>query len=591
MRASHLLQAAALCAAVAAPSAAQTNAYYQHNLVSDTSGIADFTDPNLVNPWGIDFSATGPFWVNDAGTGLSTVYSSNGAVSTLKVTVPPSAGGKSPSAATGIVFNATGGFQIQGHAPNFIFCTQDGAISGWASAVNATVAQLMVDNSASGAVYDGIAVSSRTASGPGPYLYAANFHSGNIDVFDTDYKPTKLSGTFSDPSVPSGFAPFNITNLGGKLYVTYAKQDSNQQYDVGGIGNGYVAVFDLNGNLLQHLISAGQLDSPWGVAFAPANFGTFGGDLLVGNFENGAINAYDPTSGNFIGTLKDPSGNPIQISGLWALVAGNGGSGGDANAVYFAAGLGNQQHGLLGSIQAAPIITSSSVGNGASGANIIAPNTWISIFGANLAATTRNWTTKDFVNGKLPNALDGVSVMVNGKPAYVYYVSPKQIDALCPVETSPGAPVSVQVSSNGLAGNTASVPDMPYSPAMFFFKVPYIAAVHSDNVTPIGPTTLFPNLSTPAKAGESIVIYATGFGDTAPEVPDGSVTTGKLNLATPATVLIGGNPAQVVFAGVTAPGIYQFNVTVPSSTPSGDNPVQIMIGSFSTPSGAMITVQ
>ena len=350
-------------------------------------------------------------------------------------------------------------------------------------------------------------------------------------------------------------------------------------------------MFDLNGNLLQHLISGGTLNSPWGVAIAPANFGAFANDLLVGNFEDGLINAFDPATGNFLGSLQDPNGNNIRISGLWALIVGNGGNGGDPNAVYFAAGIGGEQHGLLGSIQAAPVISSNSVGNAADGVGIIAPNAWISVYGANLAATTRGWTTKDFVNNSLPTALDGVSVMVNGKPAYVAYVSPKQLNVLAPDEVSPAGPVTVQVSSNGLAGGTASVPDMPYSPACFFFKAPYVAALHSDNVTPIGPTTLFPNSSTPAKAGETISIYATGFGETNPPLTNGVVSTGRLNLAILPVVMIGGNSATVAFAGVTSPGVYQFNVTIPSNTPSGDNPVMISIGSFVTPSGAMITVQ
>jgi uncharacterized protein (TIGR03437 family) len=243
-------------------------------------------------------------------------------------------------------------------------------------------------------------------------------------------------------------------------------------------------------------------------------------------------------------------------------------------------------------LQAAPVITSSSVGNAADGAGIIAPNTWISIYGANLAATTRSWTTKDFVNNSLPTALDGVSVMVDGKPAYVGYVSPKQLNVLAPDEVSPAGPVSVQVSSNGLAGSTASVPDMPYSPACFFYKTgPYVAALHSDNVTPVGPTTLFPNSSTPAKPGETISIYATGFGETNPQIANGAVFPGRLNLVMLPVVTIGGANAQVVFAGVTAPGLYQFNVTVPTSASSGDNPVMISIGSFATPSGGMITVQ
>lgn len=592
MRILRLFSAAALCtfAAASAPAATPGNAYYQHNLVADTTGVADFTDPNLVNPWGIATSATSPFWVNDAGTGLSTVYSSNGTVSTTKVTVPPSAAGKSPSAATGIVFNGVGGFAVAtGHNPNFIFCTADGAISGWSSAVNPTNGVLMVDNSSSGAIYYGLAISSGTV---GPYLYAANFHSGKIDVFDTNYKPATLAGGFVDSKVPAGFAPFNIWNLGGKLYVTYAMQDANKQFDVAGAGNGYVAIFDLNGNLLQHLISGGSLNAPWGVAIAPAYFGAFANDVLVGNFGDGAINAFDPATGNSLGSLQDPNGNTIHISGLWALIAGNGGNGGDPNAVYFAAGTGNQQHGLLGSLQAAPVITSSSVGNAADGQAIITPNSWISIYGANLAATTRMWATKDFVNSALPTTIDGVSVMVNGSPAYVGYVSPKQLNVLTPPGTSPSGPVAVQVTSNGLTGDIGDVPDQPYSPACFFFNDgPYVAALHSDNVTPVGPTTLFPNSSVPAKPGETIAIFGNGFGPTNPQVASAALNTGKLPLASQVTVLIGGVAAQQSFAGLVSPGLYQFNVTVPAATPNGDNPVLIQIGSFSSPTGALITVQ
>jgi uncharacterized protein (TIGR03437 family) len=293
-----------------------------------------------------------------------------------------------------------------------------------------------------------------------------------------------------------------------------------------------------------------------------------------------------------LGTLQDPNGVNIHIPGLWALINGNGGNGGDPNAVYFAAGPGGEQHGLLGSLQAAPVISSSSVGNAADGVAVIAPNSWISIYGANLAATTRSWTTKDFANNALPTGLDGVSVMVNGKPAYVGYVSPKQINVLTPDEVSPAGPVAVQVSSNGLTGNTGSVADMPYSPACFFYKTgPYVAALHSDNVTPVGPTTLFANSSTPAAKGETVSIYATGFGETNPALTNGAVSTGKLNLATPPVVSIGGVNAQVTFAGVTAPGLYQFNVTIPATVPSGDNAVMISVGSFSTPAGGMITVQ
>jgi uncharacterized protein (TIGR03118 family) len=568
------------------------NAYVQHNLVADTAGVADFTDPQCINPWGIAASATGPMWVNLAGTGLSVVYQASGSPTTTRVTVPPSAGGKSPSVATGIVFNGVGGFAIAtGRNPNFIFTTQDGTISAWNSAVDATHGILKVDNSASGAVYDGLAISSGPA---GPYLYAPNFHTGKIEVYDTNYAAVTLAGSFADPSVPDGFAPFNIWNIGGKLYVTYAKQDAAKKFDVGGVGNGYVAIFDLNGNLLQHLISGGPLNSPWGVAIAPPNFGAFGGALLVGNFQDGLINAFDPSSGALLGTLQDPNGNPIKIPGLWALWVGNGGTGGDPNTIYFAAGVGGQQHGLLGSLQGAPVISASSIANAADGQTVIAPNTWISIYGANLAATTRNWTTKDFANNRLPTALDNVTVTINGETTYVYYVSPKQLNVLAPVDIPVGGPVTIQVSNSGLAGTSANIPAMPYSPAPFFFKTgPYIAAVHSDNVTPVGPASLFPNSSVPAKPGEKIVIYGTGFGDTNPAVNNGQVTypSSGLPLATTPVVFIGNTQAQVTFAGVSAPGLYQFNVTVPSTAPDGDVLCNIQIGSFSTPPGGVIAVQ
>ena len=591
MRVLNILRAALVCAAATLPVPAATpaNAYYQHNLVSDTAGVADFTDPNLINPWGIATSATSPFWVNDAGTGLSTVYTSSGSVSTTHAIVAPSAAGTSPAPATAIVVGISGSFAVgPSHFSSFIFCTQDGAISGWSSAQDATHAILEVDMSSAGAVFDGLAISSGTV---GPYIYAADFHNAKIDVFDGNWKPVS-SMSFTDPNVPAGFAPFNIWNLSGKLYVTYAKQDANKHFDQAGAGNGYVAIFDLNGNLLQHLISGGPLNSPWGVAIAPANFGAFASDLLVGNFGDGTINAFDPSTGNYLGTLQDPNGNTIHLSGLWALIVGNGGSGGDPNAVYFAAGIGAEQHGLLGSLQAAPVLSSDAVSNAADGMPVIAPNMWVSIYGANLAATTRSWTTKDFVNNALPTSLDGVSVMVNGKQAYVGYVSAKQLNVLTPVDTPAGAPVSVQVSSNGLTGGSTTVPDMPYSPACFFYKTgPYVAALHSDNVTPVGPTTLFPNSSTPAKPGETVSIYATGFGDTNPQVANGAVTTGRLPLATTPVVTIGGVTAQVAFAGVTAPGLYQFNVTIPSSTPNGDAAVMISVGSFATPAGGLITVQ
>ncbi|HWC96998.1 MAG TPA: TIGR03118 family protein [Candidatus Sulfopaludibacter sp.] len=573
------------------------NAYLQHNLVADQPGIADFTDPNLVNPWGIYTSATSPFWVSEAGTGLSTVYntatSTNGifSVTTTKAIIPPSAKGASPATVTGGIANATGGFQIQGKGVNFIFVTADGTVSGWGSTIDATHAQLMVDNSSSGAVYYGLAVSATTTNSA-PQLYAANFKTGGIDVFDTAYKPVTLPGTpFVDPQVPAGYAPFNIWNLGGKLYVMWAKQNTGKNFAVPGVGNGAVSIFDLSGNLLQHVATGGTLNAPWGVAIAPATFGAFAGDLLIGNFGDGTIDAFDPKTGAFLGALADQNGNTIAISGLWALIAGNGGSGGDPNAIYFSAGTGNQQHGLLGSLQAAPVVTASGVANAAGGVSGIASNTYVTITGASLAPVTRVWAASDFTGGtKLPTSLAGVTVTVNGKPAYVNYISTKQINVLTPVDTTTG-PVQVVVNNNGLASASITATMQTFSPAFFLFKDgKSVAAVH-DGGTLVGAATLYAGESLPAQPGEVIALYGTGFGATTPAISDGSVVTAPQTAATIPTVTIGGVTSQVVYAGQIASGLYQINVTVPASTADGDQPVVASVGGFSSSSTAIVTVK
>jgi uncharacterized protein (TIGR03118 family) len=573
------------------------NAYLQHNLVADQPGVADFTDPNLVNPWGMYTSATSPFWVSDAGTGLSTVYSTatntNGifSISTTKAIVPPSAKGASPSAATGGIANATGSFQIQGKGVNFIFVTADGTVSGWGSTIDATHAQLMVDNSSSGAVYYGLAVSATTTNAA-PLLYAANFKTGGIDVFDSAYKPVTLPGTpFVDPQVPAGYAPFNIWNLGGKLYVMWAKQNTNKNFAVSGVGNGAVSIFDLNGVLVQHVATGGTLNAPWGVAIAPANFGAFSNDLLVGNFGDGTIDAFDPKTGAFVGALADQNGNPIAISGLWALLAGNGGSGGDVNAIYFAAGTGNQQHGLLGSLQAAPVLTATSVTNAAGGVTGIGPNTFVTITGASLAPVTRNWALSDLPGGnKLPTSLGGVSVTVNGKPAYVSYISTKQINVLTPVDTTTG-PVQVVVNNNGLASNSVTATMQAVSPAFFLFKDnKSVAALHAGGAL-VGAATLYAGDSVPAAPGEIIAVYGTGFGATNPAFTDGGVVAAPQTLAATPTVTIGGVTTQVVYAGQVASGVYQLNVLVPASTADGDAAIVATAGGVSSSATATVNVK
>ncbi len=577
-----------ILSAVTVPAA---NQYLQHNLVADLAGAgADHVDANLVDPWGICTSATSPFWISDAGTGLSTLYTSYGVPNaTTKPAVPATGAAVAGGRPTGCVNNATAATFLvpgaTGSAATFLFVTENGSISGWSSAVNAAQAIVMVDNSAKGAVYKGLAIA--TPTGGTPRIYAANFNSGAIDVYDSTWQAVSLPNSFSDPAVPAGFAPFNIQALGGKLYVAYAKQNATKRADVAGAGNGYVSVFDLNGALLTHLISAGNLNSPWGLALAPAGFGDFANNLLVGNFGDGTINAYNPTTGAFVATLQDAKGANIAISGLWGLRAGNGGNGGDVNAIYFAAGTGGEQHGLFGSLQAAPSVAANAVANAASYVTTISPGGFVAITGTNLAATLRTWTTTDFVGGKLPTSIDGVSATVNGKPAYIYYVSPSQIDLIPAADTTQGA-VQVVVSNNGLASATTTATMATYAPGFFLAKNSYIAATHADG-TLIGPTTLFPNNSTPAKAGETISLYATGLGAATP-TQEGILVTAPVPTAVQPTVTVNGAAATVTYSGLSSAGLNQVNIVVPAGTPAGDQAVVLTIGGVKSQSGAIISV-
>ncbi len=332
--------------------------YQQENLVSDLPNIAQVQDTNLVNPWGLSHGPTTPWWVSDNGKGVSTLYDGNGTPVNplspgsppLVVTIPPPAGGTT-AAPTGNVFNGTSGFVVTegllSGPSRFIFATEDGTISGWNPTVDQTHAILAVDNSASEAIYKGLAIGS---NGSGTFIYATNFHAGTIDVFNSNFAPATLSGFFTDPKIPIGYAPFGIQNISGKLYVTYALQDENKEDDVAGPAHGFVDVFDTSGNLLQRLILHGRLNSPWGLALAPADFGLFSNALLVGNFGNGRINAYDLNTGEFLGQLRDQSNAPITIDGLWALGFGNDAAAGKHNELFFTAGLNDEADGLFGKI-------------------------------------------------------------------------------------------------------------------------------------------------------------------------------------------------------------------------------------------------
>ena len=330
-------------------SAATIDSFSQTNLTSDLSGVANNTDPLLVNPWGIVASSTSPFWIADNGSGMSTVYNGAGqpfpTASPLQVTIP-GPGNSGLGAPDGIVFNGT---PANFGGSHFIFATEDGTVDAWTSGASAAQP---VDISATGAVFKGLAIA-------GNDLYVTNFNAGTIDVFNSSFAPITVPGGFSDPSLPAGYAPFNIAFINGELYVTYAVQDGAKHDDVAGPGNGIIDVFNTSGVLQQRLVSnGGALNSPWGLAIAPAGFGPFGGDLLVGNFGDGTINAYDPTTGMFLGTLDNANGNPIVNLGLWGLSFGNGSQGTSMNTLYFTAGIPGpdmvESHGLFGSLDPTP---------------------------------------------------------------------------------------------------------------------------------------------------------------------------------------------------------------------------------------------
>ncbi len=351
MQRNRSLRILTLCSALLTPlglaSPAQATLFTVTNLVTDdqTANPALLTDQNLVNAWGVSYSATSPFWVSDNGKGVSTLYSVNPATNAptaqaLVVTIPKAGN------VTGQVFNANSGSgAFNGDA--FLFVSEDGTISGWRGALGTTAEVLQV--ASSGDVYKG---ATTAAINSNYYLYAANFHSGSIDVLKGNSGAPDLTGNFIDPTLPVGYAPFNIQNINGELYVTYAKQDASKIDDLAGAGNGIVSVFDLQGSFLGRVATGGSLNSPWGLAIAPASFGTLAGALLVGNAGDGTVNVFDLSTNGFVGQLLGSGGDPLAIDGLWSLIAGNGGGGGSPQSIYFSAGPDGATHGLFGVISA-----------------------------------------------------------------------------------------------------------------------------------------------------------------------------------------------------------------------------------------------
>ncbi|HEU4374311.1 MAG TPA: TIGR03118 family protein [Telluria sp.] len=341
----------------AAPVHADSHRYQQRNLVADTAGAkAENVDPHLVNPWGIAFNPFGVVWVSDNHTGLSTLYDGDGHPQSLVVTIPPAIAGRTGSP-TGIVFNGSASFVVTvgklSGPGRFLFASEDGVISAWAPAVDATNAiRVFPITINSDAVYKGLAIG---ADGTRALLYATDFHNNRVDVFDSSFTRVTLAGKpFVDPNLPQGYAPFGIQAIGGDLYVTYARQDSARMDDVPGSGFGFVSVFAPSGQFVRRIASHGALNAPWGLALAPASFGRFSNRLLVGNFGDGAINAYDLATGKFTGRLRGADHKPILIEGLWGLAFGNGVQNQPVDTLFFTAGPGDEEHGLYGRLDVIP---------------------------------------------------------------------------------------------------------------------------------------------------------------------------------------------------------------------------------------------
>jgi len=337
------LTAAALVVAVAPSAGAKSGTYTQENLVSDQPGVAQLTDPNLVNPWGMSRSATSPIWVSDNGADVATLY--RGDVGGVPVSAVPLVVSIPGGAPTGQVFNDTNAFTLPGTTTisRFIFIGEDGNLSAWAGGTAATLISHTDD-----AVYKGLAL---VHSPSGPMLLAANFHANRIDAFDGTFAPVPAAGMFSDPGLPQGYAPFNVAEIGGRVFVTYAKQDADREDDVAGPALGFVNVFTTSGAFVKRFASHGVLNAPWGMTIAPANFGQFSGDLLIGNFGDGRIHAFDPNTGDVLGILRGTSGKPLAIDGLWGLIVGDAAAGGP-DSVWFSAGPDDEAHGLLGILRA-----------------------------------------------------------------------------------------------------------------------------------------------------------------------------------------------------------------------------------------------
>jgi len=332
-------------------SAAFAQHYQQTDLVANSTSVSSTAtiDPNLVNAWGLSRATGSPWWISDNGTGLSTLYDATGAIVPLVVTIPPPMGGEPPSAPTGTAFNFTQAFPVKPGKPSvFLFCTENGTIAGWNPAVDRNNAVIKVDNSKQGAIYKGCTIAKENAK---VRLYATNFASGLVEMYDNKFQPVTVPGAFRDHMLPANYAPFGIQDVGGNIVVTFAHRPPGSEDEDHGAGKGYVDVFDIDGKLLLRLEHGPFLNAPWGIALAPGDFGTFSHRLLIGNFGDGKIHAFNVVSGMEEGTLLNTDGTPLSIDGLWAIsFGGDNTTDGLATELFFTAGPNDESNGLYGKI-------------------------------------------------------------------------------------------------------------------------------------------------------------------------------------------------------------------------------------------------
>ena len=362
------MMAAAGVIALAPLSRADAHGYVQTNLVTgNTAAVADFTDPSLLNPWGVAFFPGGPFWISDNGTGVSTLYEGNGTKVALTVTIPTPLGDTNPGAPgpSGMVWNGNPMAFLVGNNPTntaaalFMWATEDGTIAAWQGGlIPETEAVTVVANpdfvnggTGNDPVYKGLAIGNNSS---GLFLYATNFRDGKIAVWDSTFSSTStaaaaLNAKFIDHNIPDGFAPFGIQNINGQLWVTYAKQDAAKHDPVPGKGDGFVDVFDTDGNLIRRFAQRGVLNAPWGMVLTPDHFGEFTNDILIGNFGDGKISAWEPKTADFIDVMRNDKGKPIELGTLWTLVFGNG-LVSSPQTLYFTTGLVMENDGLFGTL-------------------------------------------------------------------------------------------------------------------------------------------------------------------------------------------------------------------------------------------------